>query len=81
MDANSKPNPRVILFGSTKKPKGIGVEESTHPCRTPQRISKGRVYQTVVRSTLPYGWQAWQVQDTDEMMLDVFDNDITRRIL
>ncbi len=43
--------------------------------------TKGRVYQTVVRSILLYGCETWPVREADERMLEVFDNDSIRRIL
>ncbi len=43
--------------------------------------TKGRVYQTVVRSILLYGCGTWPVRVADERMLEVFDNDSIRRIL
>ncbi len=43
--------------------------------------TKGRVYQTVVRSILLYGCETWPVRVADERMLEVFDNDSIRRIL
>ncbi len=43
--------------------------------------TKGRVYQAVVRSILPYGCVTWPVRVADERMLEVFDNDSTHCIL
>ncbi len=43
--------------------------------------TKGRVYQVVVRSILLYGCESWPVRVADERMLEVFDNDSSRRIL
>ncbi len=43
--------------------------------------TKGRVYQTVVRSILPYGFETWPVRVADGRMLEVFDNNSIRRIL
>ncbi len=42
---------------------------------------KDRLYQAVVRSILLYGCETWWVRVADEMMLEVFDNDSTHRIL
>ncbi len=42
--------------------------------------TKGRVYQAVVRSILLYGCETWPIRVSDERMLEVFDNDSTRRI-
>ncbi len=43
--------------------------------------TKGRVYQAVMRSILLYGCETWPVRVADERTLEVFDNDIIRRIL
>ncbi len=43
--------------------------------------TKGRVYQAEVRSILLYGFETWPVRVANEKMLEVFDNDIIRRIL
>ncbi len=55
------------------------------PCLWSQRevplLTKGRVYQAVVHSILPYGCETWPVRVADEMMLEVFHNDSIRRIL
>ncbi len=43
--------------------------------------TKGRVYQAVVRSILPYGFETWPVRVADGRMLEIFDNNSIRRIL
>ncbi len=43
--------------------------------------TKGWVYQAVVRSILLYGCKTWPVRIFDGRMLEVFGNDIIRRIL
>ncbi len=43
--------------------------------------TKDRIYQTVVRSILLCGCEAWPVRVADQRMLVVFENDSIRRIL
>ncbi len=45
------------------------------------RRTKGRVYESVVRTILLYGCETWPLRVEDQRCLEVFDNDCLRRIL
>lgn len=44
-------------------------------------VTKGRVYQAIVRTILLYGCETWPMKVADQRKLEVFDNDCLRRIL
>ncbi len=43
--------------------------------------TKGRIYETEVRTTVLYGCETWPLRVEDQRRLEVFDNDCLRRIL
>ncbi len=45
------------------------------------RRTKGRIYESVVRTILLYGCVTWSLRVEDQRRLEVFDNDCLRRIL
>ncbi len=45
------------------------------------RRTKGRIYESVVRTILLYDCETWPLRVEDQRRLEVFDNDCLRRIL
>ncbi len=43
--------------------------------------TKGKAYQVVVRSDLPYDFETWPVRVADERMWEIFGNDSIHRVL
>ena len=58
-----------VYLGSTIIPSGQGV------------ATKGRIYQTIVRTILLYGCETWPLKAVDLRKLEVFENDCLRYVL
>lgn len=50
-------------------------------CRDVHRLTKIRIYKTMIRTVLSYGCETWMLTKTSEKMINTFERKILRRIL